>query len=111
MSDFFGGGGGFSSGGSLKSNLDNYYTYSQTSGGSGSGSPSGGKNCGTSSTIIIVILVALAIQNIATAFIVLGCVGLIGLIIFLIPNDKQSLLRRITKQLIGKGHVFYHKES
>jgi len=89
MSDFFGGGGGFNSGGSWKSNVDNYYTYTQTSGGGGGGCPSGGKGCGTvPSTIIIVILVAVAIQNIVAALIVIGSIGLIGLIIYLILKQQ-----------------------
>ena len=100
ISSFFGGGGGFNSGGSWKSNVDNYYAYTQTSG----GGPSGGKGCGTiPSTILIVILVAIAVQNIVTALIVVGCISLIGLIVYLIlkhqaiaNQKKKEAVKQIT---------------
>lgn len=115
MSDFFGSG-GFNSGGSWKSNVDNYYTYTQTSGGGG---PSGGKGCGTvPSTIIVVILVAVAIQNIVTALIVIGSIGLIGLIIYIIlkqqaiTNQKKNELlnQRNTNGVVTMGDYLDKKE-
>jgi len=112
MSDFFGGSGGFNSGGSIKSNLDNYYAYTQTSGGGGGGSPSGGKGCGTtSSTIIIVVLVIVAIQNIVVALIVLGCIGLIGLIIYLILK-RQEIAKKNNNESVNQETVsIFHTEN
>ena len=105
MSDFLGGGGGFNSGGSWKSNVDNYYTYTQTSGGGGGGCPSGGKGCGTvASTIIIVILVALAIQNIVAALIVIGSIVLIGLIIYLIIK-QQAISHQKKNEVLNQGNA------
>jgi hypothetical protein len=101
MSDFFGGGGGFNSGGSWKSNVDNYYAYTQTSG----GGSSGGKGCGTiPSTIIIVILVVVAIQNIVAALIVIGCIGLIGLIIYLILK-QQAISNHKKNEVINQRNT------
>lgn len=86
MSDLFGGGGGFDSRGSVKSNVDSYYTYTQTSG--GQGSSGGGKGCG--STVLIVIVVAAAINNIAATFIVLGCLAMLALLAALIIKLKRK---------------------
>lgn len=55
------GGGGFNSCGSGKGNVDNYYSYKQTSDGGGSGIPSRGGSI--LSTIVIVIIVALIINT------------------------------------------------
>ncbi len=85
MSDFFGGGG------SWKSSVDNYYTFTQTSGGgsSGGGSSGGSKGCGTSIVIIIIILVAAA-KSVAAALIVLGCLGLVACIAYLIVRKISN---------------------
>lgn len=79
MSDGFGGG-GFNSGGSGKSNVDNYYAYKQTSGGGGSGGLSRGGSI--LSTIVIVIIVALIINNIVIALIIVGIITGLILIVY-----------------------------
>lgn len=82
MSDFFGGDG--------KNSVDNYYAFTQTSGGGSSG---GNKGCGSSATIFIIIIVALvAIQNFVAALIAFGS---IALLIFFIYQMVKHFKKRV----------------
>lgn len=91
MIDFLGSGNEGYSNVSLKSNIDNYYAYTQTS---GRGNRLNGSSRGNGWTIVAIIL--FAIQVFANAGIlgllaVLGLFGAIALIIYLIRRCCQNM--------------------